>query len=233
MRYRRVPSLRPSLVVVLTVLIVSAVLLGDGRVARADHNFQDVPDSVFYHDFVSFLVDNGLTVGCGGGNFCGQDPVTRGSMAVFLQRFANVIGTRLKFGATLSGAQEVPAVSTATTGSVEVTFDDALTQATFRIVVNNGVNVTMAHFHCHRPGQNGPVVAFLFGPVAGTNVNGELAAGTLTNADIAAVDCVTPIGRPVNNLASLAFAARDGLIYANVHTVANSGGEIRGQLLVR
>ena len=91
----------------------------------------------------------------------------------------------------------------------------------------------MAHLHCHRAGQNGPIVAFLFGPVGGVNVNGELAAGTLTNVDIAVVDCVTPIGRPVNNIPSLAFAVRDGLIYANVHTVANSGGEVRGQLLVR
>ncbi len=60
-----------------------------------------------------------------------------------------------------------------------------------------------------------------------------MAEGTLTNADITDVgaDCVPAIGRPVNNIASLAFAARDGLIYANVHTVANPPGEIRGQLL--
>jgi hypothetical protein len=47
------------------------------------------------------------------------------------------------------------------------------------------------------------------------------------------MDCPTPIGMPINNIASLAFAMRDGLIYANVHTVANSGGEARGQLLER
>jgi hypothetical protein len=45
------------------------------------------------------------------------------------------------------------------------------------------------------------------------------------------VDCVPVIERPVNNIASLALAARDGLIYANVHTVAHSGSEVRGQLL--
>lgn len=203
MRHRRAPSLRQSLfgVLGLAVLVASAVLLGQGRVARASHNFSDVPDSV-----VTFLADNGITSGCGGGRFCGEDPVTRGQMAIFLQRLASVlVQPRLDFGATLSGAQEVPAVTTTTTGLVEVTFDDALSQATFRLVVNNGVNVTMAHFHCHRAGQNGPVVAFLFGPVGGVNVNGELAAGTLTNADIAVVDCVTPIGRPVNNIASPAL----------------------------
>ena len=225
---------RKSLLVVLglMVLVIAGGVLGL-RAARANHDFVDVPDSAFYHDFVSFLVENGITSGCGGGNFCGDTAVTRGQMAIFLQRLANVIGTRLKFGASLSGAQEVPEVSTATTGSVEITFDDALTQGTFRLVVNNGTNVTMAHFHCHRPGQNGPVVAFLFGPVGGVNVNGELAAGTLTNANIAVADCVGAIGRPVNNMAALAFAMRDGLIYANVHTVTNSNGEIRGQMLVR
>lgn len=92
--------------------------------------------------------------------------------------------------------------------------------------------VRVAHFHCGRAGENGPVVVDLFGPVdAGVDVDGELAEGTVTIADFRVVDCVSVIGRPVNNIASLAFAARDGLIYANVHSLANTGGEVRGQLL--
>ena len=51
------------------------------------------------------------------------------------------------------------------------------------------------------------------------------------DTDFTGADCVPAIGRPVNNIASLAFAARNGLIYANVHTVANPPGEVRGQLL--
>ncbi len=44
-------------------------------------------------------------------------------------------------------------------------------------------------------------------------------------------DTASGIGRPVNNIAALALAMRDGLIYINVHTAAFGGGEIRGQLL--
>ena len=56
--------------------------------------------------------------------------------------------------------------------------------------------------------------------------------GTLTNADSTGADCVPTIGRVVNNLASLAFAMRDGLIYANVHTRPQfMGGEVRGQMV--
>ena len=139
----------------------------------------------------------------------------------------------LKFRATLSGAQEVPEVVTDTTGEIKVKFNKALSEAEFRLVVRDGVGVLVAHFHCQRPGLNGPVVIFLYsGPV--TDVDGELARGTLTNAGfLAAGTTVCPglIGRPVNNIASLAFAMRDGLIYANVHTVAHPGGEARGQLL--
>jgi hypothetical protein len=60
------------------------------RDARASHNFSDVPDSVFYHDFVQFLVDAGITSGCSVAPplYCGENPVTRGEMAVFLQRLA-------------------------------------------------------------------------------------------------------------------------------------------------
>jgi hypothetical protein len=149
----------------------------------------------------------------------------------------------LRFEATLSGAQEVTTppggVATDTTGEIKVNFDAGLTQAEFDLSVFNGVEVTVAHLHCERPGRNGPVVIFLFGPAdPPINVDGELAEGTLTNTGFrpagggtGPTDCPALIGRPVNNIASLAFAMRDGLIYANVHTVAHSSGEIRGQLL--
>jgi sulfatase-modifying factor enzyme 1 len=83
---------RSAVLLVLGGLIAAALLSGPG-VALASHNFSDVPDSVFYHDFVDFLVQNGITSGCGGGQYCGEDAVSRGQIAVFLQRLALVLGS--------------------------------------------------------------------------------------------------------------------------------------------
>jgi hypothetical protein len=169
----------------------------------------------------------------------------------------------LTFKATLSGEQEVTSpfpfsdpsvgVDTGTKGTIHVRFNKALSELEFVLVVRRGVDILQAHLHCGQSGQNGPIVVFLF-PVGGTMAlpapgvesNGELARGTLTNANVrpSAVTChqsspdpgddqppPNGIGRPVNNIASLFFAAKKGLIYANVHTVDNPSGEIRGQLL--
>jgi hypothetical protein len=139
------------------------------------------------------------------------------------------------FEAELTGAQEVPAVTTETEGEITVRFNRERTEAKFRLIVEDGVAVTMAHFHCAPAGVNGPVIAFLFGNVpGGFDVDGRLAKFTLTNANITAItaNCVPTIGRQITNLADLAQAMQEGLIYANVHTVAHPGGEIRGQLKV-
>jgi Immunoglobulin I-set domain/S-layer homology domain len=47
-------------------------------------DFLDVPPADPFHDFIVTVARNGITAGCGGGNFCRNDPVTRAQMAVFL-----------------------------------------------------------------------------------------------------------------------------------------------------
>jgi len=52
--------------------------------APATATFSDVPTTSPQFRFVEALVAAGITAGCGGGNFCPDQPITRGQMAVFL-----------------------------------------------------------------------------------------------------------------------------------------------------
>jgi hypothetical protein len=87
-RLRRLP---------IDVLVLSALIAAMGlcvpAVAVASHNFSDVPPGAGYHDFVDFLVQNGITSGCGAGVFCPNNAVTRGQMAIFLQKLAAALDT--------------------------------------------------------------------------------------------------------------------------------------------
>jgi uncharacterized repeat protein (TIGR01451 family) len=47
-------------------------------------DFLDVPPANLFHDFVNTVARNGVTAGCGGGNYCPTSSVTRAQMAVFL-----------------------------------------------------------------------------------------------------------------------------------------------------
>ena len=47
-------------------------------------DFLDVPSDHIFHDYVEKVFRNGITAGCGGGNYCPNAPVTRAQMAVFL-----------------------------------------------------------------------------------------------------------------------------------------------------
>jgi hypothetical protein len=48
--------------------------------------FSDVPVGAFGFQHIEALVDSGITAGCGGGNFCPNDPLTRVQMAIFLAK---------------------------------------------------------------------------------------------------------------------------------------------------
>jgi hypothetical protein len=92
-------------------------MLGTREVA-ASHNFSDVPDSAFFHDFVQFLVDNGITVGCAPGLFCGEQAVTRGQVAVFLKRLSDLVDQ--KVNAQMAGLSAQVAALDANLAAFEV-----------------------------------------------------------------------------------------------------------------
>ena len=54
--------------------------------APAVATFLDVPTNHPFFQFVEALAASGITGGCGGGNYCPNNPVTRGQMAVFLAK---------------------------------------------------------------------------------------------------------------------------------------------------
>ena len=79
---RRFPRFRRSV----AVLGVIAVLVALPVAVSASHIFTDVPDSNMFHSNISNLYGSRITTGCSPTTYCPNDPVTRGSMAAFLNR---------------------------------------------------------------------------------------------------------------------------------------------------
>jgi hypothetical protein len=52
--------------------------------------FADVPPGSFGANFIEQLAADGITGGCGGGNYCPDSSVTRAQMAVFLVKTFNL-----------------------------------------------------------------------------------------------------------------------------------------------
>ncbi len=121
--------------------------------------------------------------------------------------------------ATLGGAQEVPPVATAASGSATVTVSNDLTRLDFSLSQTGLINIAASHIHFGARGANGGVL-FTLAP-------GDFASpftGTLTEADF------TPILGVVDTFQEALGAIISGEAYINIHTAGNAGGEIRGQL---
>jgi hypothetical protein len=129
------------------------------------------------------------------------------------------------FKARLSGANEVPPVETDTTGKAR--FIARRHSIDFELEVDDADDVfgaAGAHIHCAPAGENGPVVAFLAGPVAGGFDGSVEVEATLTAANITNPACGADI-------AGLVESMRRGRTYVNVHSTAHPGGVARGQIV--
>ena len=115
------------------------------------------------------------------------------------------------FKASLKGSSEVPPNTTAGTGSVTMTYDPATKELTWDGTYSGMTGpVTAAHIHGPaEPGKNAGVVLWL-------STKGQ------------------PFPSPFKGSAKLTDAQANDLMsgqyYVNIHTAANPGGEIRGQL---
>jgi plastocyanin len=117
----------------------------------------------------------------------------------------------------LSGANEVPAVTTPASGAFTASAG-ANSLAWQMQLASNGILV--AHIHSGAAGTNGPVVAFLYGPATGKNL--IEAGGTLTVDNL--------VGPMAGNWKAFSDAFAAGTLYVNAHSAANPGGEIRAQI---
>ena len=114
------------------------------------------------------------------------------------------------FGATLSASAEVPANPSTGGGTMTATLSNETNLLTWRVTYN-GLTSTPTAGHIHGPamaGANAGVVV----PFAST---------------------ASPIEGSAKLTAAQVADLRAGLWYVNLHTAANPGGEVRGQVLVK
>ena len=107
---------------------------------------------------------------------------------------------------SLSGANEVPPVTTSATGAGTITVNADM--GVSGSVMTTGIAATAAHIHEAAAGKNGPVIVPM--TKSGDNMWTVAAGAKLTEAQMTAL--------------------KAGNLYVNVHSAANPGGEIRGQL---
>lgn len=137
-------------------------------------------------------------------------------------------GMKMNFRTHLTGDQEVPAVETNATGQAIFQLSKDGMTLSYKLIVANIEDVTMAHIHMAPAGSNGGVVAWLY-PSSGPSVlipgktNGILAQGEITADDLKGALAGEP-------LEALIEAIKAGNTYVNVHTLAYPGGEVRGQI---
>jgi glucose/arabinose dehydrogenase len=134
-----------------------------------------------------------------------------------------------QFRAVMTGAQEVPSVETSASAVAEFRLNGDGTLSYEVRATGPIVGATQAHIHLGARGVNGPVVVFLFGlNSAGQNfAAGDLISnGTITDANVRPQPGFTP------SVAELVARMRQGRTYANLHTLAKPGGEVRGQIIV-
>lgn len=131
----------------------------------------------------------------------------------------------ITFTANLHGGNEVPGVVTGSVGTATVTWNTTTKAGTYRVdVYNMPVGTTASHIHAGAAGVGGPVIINFTVPAGGIS-NDFALSGTFGCSDV-----TVRAAQGINSCEDFEQALLLDNTYVNVHSTANPGGEIRGQL---
>jgi len=130
------------------------------------------------------------------------------------------------FKAILTGANEVPPVTTNAFGTLFIRINEDSTGFFYELTIDSAQNILSsggAHLHCAPDGRTGEIIMFLAEEIPG-GVNGNFQiSGDKSKFDIVDAVCGS------NILELIASLNREG-VYVNVHSERHPTGEIRGQV---
>ena len=131
-----------------------------------------------------------------------------GIAAIAMLAASACFGEEMKMKADLSATQEVPPTQSQGKGNAEVNFDTASKKLSWTVTYSGLTGpATAAHFHGPaEAGKNAGVAV----PIPNQATSPVTGSATLTDAQAADLTA--------------------GKYYVNIHTAANPGGEIRGQV---
>jgi hypothetical protein len=130
------------------------------------------------------------------------------ALAAFLSTATSAYAETLKFKANLDATQEVPPNDSKGKGTADLTYDTVTKNLSWTITFDGLTGpAAVAHFHGPAEAGKNAGVALLIGQTPTSP-----AKGSATLTDPQAADLIA------------------GRWYVNVHTAANKGGEIRGQV---
>jgi len=128
------------------------------------------------------------------------------------------------FTAKLSGNNEVPPITSKSSGTAAFDLNAAGTQMKYTLNVTNIDKVIAAHIHQGSSTANGPIVVNLFIPSGPTGkVSGKLAQSSINSTSL-----IGPL--KAKQMTDLIKLINSGNAYVNVHTSQNPAGEVRGQI---
>jgi hypothetical protein len=130
--------------------------------------------------------------------------------AVVLASLSGALADEVSYSAKLDSSSETPPNSSPATGEVDAKFDKSTDMLSWTVTYSGLTGPAIAA-HFHGPAPTGKAAGVMV-PLTGALDSPIKGSAKLTDDEVKAL--------------------AEGLIYFNIHTAANKGGEIRGQMIM-